>query len=119
MVDIYTRIPGEAKYTSGQFDVSNELDIHVQQILMLLKTERGSVLGDPKFGFNLDSLVFEQHLRESEIEEQINEQINFYCFLTDKFSTKAAVTFYKGPTYDYCLIDVLVDGEKIIGVLVS
>ena len=119
MVDIYTKVPGEHNYTTSQFDVSDELSIHIQQILMLLKTDTGIVLGDDNFGFNLNALIFEMNLLESDIETAINYQINNYCTLSDKFNTKSKVTFYKGPTQDFGLIDIFIDDQKYIGVLVS
>ncbi len=119
VVDIYTRTPDEVNYSINTLDVGNELQIHLQQILMVLKTNRGVVLGDTNFGFNLEALVFDENLKESDIEQQINVQLNNYCLYMDMFATKSKVSFYKGPTSDYCLVDIIIDGEKYLGVLVS
>lgn len=119
MIDIYTKVPGDVNYSDDFLDVDDPLQIHIQQILMVLNTDENSVLADSSMGFNLQDLIFEQNLTESQIESSIIKQINNYCAYSSEYSTSSKVKFFSGPTQDYCLIDIIVDNEKYIGLLVS
>jgi len=50
MREIYNRDPLDPNYNPYQIETSDPVEICVGQIKMLLLTNKGEVLGDPKFG---------------------------------------------------------------------
>ena len=64
MVEIYNRDPSDPKYKQNIVEVTQPVEICIGQLKMLLLTNKGEVLGDPKFGLNLEDLVFSFDLSE-------------------------------------------------------
>ena len=49
MVEIYNKDPEDFNYKENILEITNPTDICVGQLKMMLVTNRGEVLGDPKF----------------------------------------------------------------------
>ena len=64
MRELYPRDPDDRYYDPSQIEITDPVEICIGQIKMMLLTDKGSVLGDPKFGLNLESLVYELNLSE-------------------------------------------------------
>jgi phage baseplate assembly protein W len=47
-------------------------------LINVLLTEKGERIYEPTFGVGLRSLLFEQHIKESELEDSIKQQIDLY-----------------------------------------
>ena len=57
--DFYTRTTDDSKYLSDRVEVSDDLESAIQQVKMTLFTKKGEVLGEPDFGVDIDSYLFE------------------------------------------------------------
>jgi hypothetical protein len=118
-VDIYFKLPSDKIFDPYGIEEESSLEIFLQQIDMILTTEKGSVLGDPEFGLNLDQYLWSFSGGSGSIRQEIERQIANYIFLQDPIDYQIDVNFIAGEIYDTMLIDILVDGEKMAGYMMA
>jgi hypothetical protein len=119
IVDLYTREPNDPLYVPGVLETKNELDVLVGQIRMLLFTKPGDVIGRINFGIDIESQVFLMNVSTLKLEEEIRNQIYANCTLAEFFDVKVNVSFFYGTTRDICLIDIIINGTKYLGLLLK
>jgi len=112
MVDMYIVGDTEYNFDPNRVETSAILDLYLNQVRILLKTPKGSVMGYEDFGIDLEGLVFEKNLNEGTIKSEIEDAIKLYCSMGRTFTTNVNVTFFKGTSRDMCLIDIFIDGSK-------
>ena len=117
--EIYTRNSTDPKFNDEILEHSDELENLLGQIRMIMYTKQGDVLGDTNFGFNLEDQLFLFELNANDIKNKLMEMIQNYCPDARKYNLSIEVQFFKGSVRDACLIDILVDNQKMIGVLVK
>jgi len=117
--DLYMRDPSDPNYQSGMLEISNEIEILIAQVKMIINTRKGEVLGDPNFGANLEDLLFTFNLNQYSINSILTDQIKMYCPLGDKYAISFQVNFAKGTVRDICVIDVVINGTPYFGVAVT
>jgi hypothetical protein len=105
MVEIYNRDPADPYYKKGIIEITQPVEICVGQLKMLLLTNKGEVLGDPKFGLNLEDLVFSLDLSEKTIRDEINLGLTTYVPLFAQLGGYFNLKFYQGTERDIALID--------------
>jgi len=116
-IDVYLKIPTDPNYRENQIEVTDDFSIFLQQIEMILTTRRGEVLGDPEFGANLDDYLWSTS-SNIEIESQIYSHIGRYCAeLANRIPFNVNVNFIKGDIFDSILVDIEIDGTKVLGIL--
>jgi hypothetical protein len=72
---------------------------------MLLLTDKGEVLGDPKFGLGLESLIFDLDLNEVSLRKEIDLYLFLYVPLFRELGGSYAVEFFVGTQRDIAIID--------------
>jgi hypothetical protein len=118
-VDLYLRIPTDPNYDEMEIESDVDLENFLQAIEMILTTRRGDVLGDPQFGANLEDYVWSNY-SSSQIQSELNQQIALYCAdFAYKIPYKVDVSFIQGDITDTILVDISLDGTKVLGVAVS
>lgn len=110
--DIYLRSDDDPLFKSGVIDISDNLSILLMQIEMCIFTEKWEVFGEPRLGLGLESLLWETNLSEIEIKRKLETNIQRYCPYSRYYEVKVNVIFSEGEVYDYCVLDVVVDGKK-------
>lgn len=116
-VDVYLRIPTDPNYDPDQIEVEDRLSNFIQYIEMVLTTTKGEVFGDPNFGANLDSYLWNSNISAGSIISDINRQIFDYCPDSCKdIPYTIDVSFYKGDIFDTMIVDITIDGEKVLGI---
>ena len=105
MREIYNRDPLDPNYTPYQIETSDPVEICVGQIKMLLLTNKGEVLGDPKFGLNLEDLIFNLNLSESSIKKELDLFLLTYIPLFKKLGGSYELKFYQGTQRDIATLD--------------
>ncbi len=116
-VDIYLKIPNDPNYSSTEIEVEDRLFNFVQYIEMILTTEKGEVFGDPNLGANLESYLWNPNITEATIKNEIISQIFDYCRASSvDIPYDVEVSFIKGNITDTILIDIVIDGKKVLGV---
>lgn len=116
-VDIYLRIPTDPNYDPEQIEVDDRISNFVQYIEMILTTNKGEVFGEPDLGANLESYLWNTNISASVIKSELNRQIFQYAPNSCKdipFSIE--VNFFKGDITDSMLIDIIIEGEKVLGI---
>jgi len=110
MVEIYNKDPEDFNYKENILEITNPADICVGQLKMMLITNRGEVLGDPKFGLNLEDLVFSLDLSETSLRERINEHLRIYVPLFSQLNGYFDLKFYQGTNRDIAYLDFYIPG---------
>ena len=57
--EIYPRTPDDPRYKEGLLHTDDEVEILIGMIKQCMLTTPGEVLGDPYFGIDLESLIFD------------------------------------------------------------
>lgn len=118
-VDLYLRIPTDPKYSESEIELDVELEKFVQSIEMILTTRKGEVLGDPNFGANLEDYLWSNY-NSSQIKNELTQQVINYCSAyTYRIPYSIEVGFIKGEIIDTILVDIVIDGTKVLGIAVS
>lgn len=117
-LDFYTRQESSSEYVNDILEVSDERSILIEQIENILFTRKGDVLGQPDFGVNLEDLLFTLTRNQSEIKSSILNQIYSYCPLALKYSVDVDVTFKKTVNRDLGFIDIIINDQRLFGVLI-
>ncbi len=111
MREIYNRDPNDPSYNPYQVETTDPIEICVGQLKMLLLTNKGEVLGDPKFGLNLEDLIFNLNLSESSIKNEIDLFLKTYVPLFGKLGGTYQLKFYLGSQRDIALLDFHIPGD--------
>ena len=119
MADLYTRIDGDPGFNPGQLEIDDEVVILLNQIEMLLFTRQGDVLGAETMGVNIEDMIFSLTVSAGVIETAIYNQIRHYCQLANKFQVDIDVRFFKGTERDIGVVDILIDGARKTGLVLS
>ena len=94
MREIYNRDPEDPEYNPYQLETTDPVEICIGQIKMMLLTNKGEVLGDPKFGLNMEDLVFNLNLSESSIKKEIDLYLSVYVPLFRKLGGSYELKFF-------------------------
>jgi hypothetical protein len=105
MREIYNRDPDDIYYNPNILEVTDPVAICVGQLKMLLLTDKGEVLGDPKFGLGLESLIFDLDLNESGLRKEIDLYLFLYVPLFRNLGGTYSVEFFVGTQRDIAIID--------------
>ncbi len=105
MREIYNRDPLDPNYNPYQIETSDPVEICVGQLKMLLLTNKGEVLGDPKFGLNLEDLIFTLNLSETSIKKELDLFLQTYVPLFKKLGGSYSLKFYQGTQRDIATLD--------------
>lgn len=123
--EIYCRMPGDPKYEEGRIHIDDEVSALLQRIRICLGTRQGEVLGDPYFGIDLADYLFDMSYDKAAIEAAIMENLTDYViapFTSERgYDVSVDVEFGKDPQAraDYMLVDISINGEKLLGILVT
>lgn len=119
-VDVYLRLPNDPNYVASYVEVEDDVSNFVQQIEMILTTKPGEVLGSPDFGVNLDGYLWNNYVTSGTIKNDIQSQIRKYCpNHQQRIPYNISVNFVQGEIVDGIIIDIIIDGRKILGVSAS
>lgn len=119
MSDLYIKIDGDPGYNPNIIEVVDEVLILLGQIEMLLFTRKGDVLGAPTMGIDLEDMIYSLTVSAGVIETAIYNQIQNYCTLANKYKVDVNVRFFKGTERDIAVVDILVDGARKSGLVIS
>jgi hypothetical protein len=88
-------------------------------IKQIMLTKPGTVLGDPYFGIDLESMIFDFEVSQSELEEAISLQLYTYCtFARGILNIDFQLGFFEGETRDTCVIEFAIKGNPVLGIKV-
>jgi|694.fasta_scaffold145945_2 hypothetical protein len=103
--EIYNRDPSDPNYKAEQIEVTDALEACIGKLKMLIFTRKGEVLGDPRFGLNLEDLIYDFNISEKGLRNEIQKYLITYIpdfdILGGTFETK----FFQGTNRDIATID--------------
>lgn len=111
--EIYAIPNGEKRYRNDVVELSNELDVIIQQVDLLLFTNKGEVLLMPDFGCNLEQYLFETSYNESMIKSIIMNQIQNFIYLKGTYSVDVDVSFVKWDFNVAMVIDLKINNKTV------
>jgi hypothetical protein len=117
--DLYIRNPEDPNYQYGTLYHSDAIESIITKIKMILGTRSGQVFGDIAFGVGIEDLIFETKINKIALEEKLKEQFEKYISETTDFTITPEVSFGKADGYDYAVIDIYINNERVIGLLVK
>jgi hypothetical protein len=86
---------------------------------MMLLTNKGEVLGDPKFGLNLEDLIFNLELSESSIRKELDLFLKVYVPLFSVLGGSYDLRFYVGTLRDIATLDFKLPQDGKLSPLVT
>lgn len=95
--DFYILYRGHPRYTIGEINESEIINVIVQKYEMMLFTNKGEVLGDPNFGANLLDLLYQTKVSASFVKDRIEEQIQIYIPELAETNYNLNVVFVQDP----------------------
>ena len=117
--EIYPRTPDDPYYISGKMETSDILEITIGMIKQIMLTSPGEVLGDPNFGVNLESLLFDFDVSQAELQQAIALQLYTYCPPSrDLLDVNFKIGFYQGVARDTCVIEFAIGNNPVLGIKV-
>ena len=118
-MELYIKTIGDPNFDAKGVDVENELSQLLIQIETLLFTNKGDVLGQSGFGADLEKMIYSFNFNEFEVKKAIEDQIEIYCPLANKYGTKVDVEFTRGEVRDIAQINIEVDTKYLVGVYIN
>ena len=116
--EIYMRDPDDSNFKSDLLEVTDEVELLITQIKMILLTNQGDILEAPDFGMSLEDLLFTFDANAFTIENKLQDQMLKFSPLAYRFDVRFEVKFFRGTVQDIGLIDVLINGSRAFGVTV-
>ena len=116
--EIYCIPNTESRYKENVVEINTELDTLIQQVDLLLFTNKGDVLLMPEFGCNLEQYLFETTWNQLAIKQLIMEQIRSFIYTDGSFRVDVDVEFYKWDFNIAMLVDLKINNVKVASYLV-
>jgi hypothetical protein len=118
-MEFYIRAYGDPNFDPYKIHSESEISMVLTQLETILFTKRGDVMGEPLLGANLEDLVYTLNYNEGQIRGLIEEQIEMFSPLAQKYNTQVSVSFFKGTVRDIAQIDIVVDSKYQVGVYIN
>jgi len=118
--DIYIKIPSDSNYIENRINVDLNVDRFAQAIEMLLTTTKGTVLGYPDMGCNLDAFLWNNYVTVGTVRTEVVSQIQKYIpQYSATIPYEVEVDFIKGDLVDGIYINVIIDSKEMFGLILK
>lgn len=119
MADFYLKVDGDPDFEPRLLEIDDDLEMLLNQIEMILFTRQGDILGEDSFGSNIEDLVYSSRSSARLIETSIYNQVSAYCPLARNYKTEVDIRFFEGAERDIAVIDIVINGERRTGLLLT
>jgi len=116
--DIYAIPQEEPRYKENILEITGELDEIIQQVDMILFTNKGDVLCMPEFGCNLGRYLFDTSFNETVIKSIIMDQIRSFIYLNGSYNVDVDVKFVKWEYNVAMIVDLNINNKTVASYLV-
>jgi hypothetical protein len=103
--EIYNRDPSDPNYKASQIEVTDTIEACIGKLKMLIFTRKGEVLGDPRFGLNLEDLIYDFDISEKALRDEIQRYLITYIPEFDILGGTFEIKFFLGTNRDIATID--------------
>jgi hypothetical protein len=116
--ELYTRDDTARNYSPITMETGDEISFLLLQIENLMFTKPGEVLGSPRMGIDLESLLYTININEGQIKSKIINQIHTYCPLSFRYKVNVGVNFLREFDRDIGIVDISINDTRMLSVLV-
>ena len=116
--DIYAIPKEEPRYDDRRLEITSELEEIIQQVDMILFTNKGDVLCMPEFGCNLGRYLFDTTYNEQHIKNVVMNQIRNFIYLDGTYNVDVDVKFIKWDFNVAMVVDLTINNKKVASYLV-
>ena len=116
--DIYAIPEEEPRYKDNVLEITGELDEIIQQVDMILFTNKGDVLCMPEFGCNLERYLFDTTFNEQQINYIIMDPIRNFIYLDGSYKVDVDVKFVKWDFNVAMIVDLYINNKRLSSYLV-
>jgi len=117
--DIYIRDVEDPNFKYGILEHSDIIESIITKIKVILGTRPGQVFANLGFGLGIEDLIFETRINKNALEEKIKTQFDQYISESANYRITPQVSFGRADGYDYAIIDIYIEDQKILGLLVK
>ena len=117
-VDFYFRNEDDPNYQPNIYEVKDDIENTIQQVIMTVLTKKGEVLGEPDFGFGMEKYLFEfDTISIAPMEQEVNQLIQDYVLNSRKYNVKSTVSYLdsaEDPYKSTLALDIKIDGSQSV-----
>lgn len=117
-MEFYVKDITDPGFNRDKLQQDDDISMLLTQIETILFTRKGSVLGSPDFGANLEDYVYELRYNDFLIKKAIEEQIDNYVPLARRYSVDVNVDFTNEVDRHVVFLDITVDSRFQLGVYI-
>jgi phage baseplate assembly protein W len=117
-MEFYIKHIGDPSFQRDKLQQDDDLSIMLTQIETILFTRKGSVLGNPEFGANLEDYVYEFRYNDYQIKNAVNKQIRNYVPLSNKNPVNVEVDFTEESSRYVMFLDITIDARIKVGIFI-
>lgn len=115
--DIYMRSEEDPNYKKGILQVSDDTEEAISQVKMTVLTEKGSVLGEPDFGLDVNKYLFDFETDPFGLSNEANEQIEKYVSSAKIKNIDVSPSKYTDERdRDVFVLKINIDGDNPFGI---
>ena len=103
--DLNIRGVEHPKYNERRIIEDRPIEFIVQKLENILFTNQGDVLGDLRFGANLEYYLWSTNVPANRIEKEIQEQINIYLDELNTYDYEFSVDLFEGTVRDILYVN--------------
>lgn len=118
-MEFYFKNPEDSTYIATKLEEDSALQNLISQIKMLIFTNNGDVLGEPRLGLNIEKLIFETNYNKYNILSALKNQTRDYLkYDRNRFNVDYDLEFFKGTQRDIGVFNVSINGQRALDVLI-
>ena len=108
--DIYIKSKDHPRFHSDRIIEDDVIETIVQKLEMTLFTNKGTLIGSPNFGCNLEFFLWETKVPATNLKEIISEQINLYIPELITLGYTFELELYEGSFRDILYLKFVING---------
>jgi len=112
--EFWFRDPSDPRHRSDKIETGSELEMVLNQIRMILLTNKGEVLGNYNLGLDLESHLFETGFRGDTIRKEFLAQIQHYIKNTS-YNIDVEFDFSTDGVKDTIYLYITLNKQRVIG----
>lgn len=118
-MELYIKTLEDPNFDGKLVHSANEIQQLMTQIETILFTNKGEVMGAPRFGASLEDMIYDFNWNEQQIVAEVNHQLEDYCPLADKYDVAVDVQFTRGQVRDVAMLNIIIDSQYLVEVKVE
>lgn len=108
--DIYIKYDGHPRFHSEKIVEDDVVETIVQKLEMVLFSDKGSLIGAPDFGCNLEYFLWETKVPTNNLKTLISNQINLYIPELNAIGYSFNLELYEGSFRDILYLNFVIKG---------